>query len=281
MRRNMSANGGVPVVKNQHLVTEKYLRRWANKSGQVHVFDLRTGTTRQTNTTKVAAQRYFYSGPYGEQRIERALAVLEDFWIKAQDQLLAQAQQVGSRSGPGARVIVQSSKEQLADALVQQWVRTERVRRSFEHLGPEEAREAHAAFMTQPSVFGLARTLENGIWVLRRNDALHAAGPLYTSDHPVCDVPVDPDAALERYRVRYFTFPLSPAYLLMIFAPGTTQITEDWDGCVMTMEIEDVEASNVLQLNSAERIVLSSEEDFRWARRWFTQASDSARTGPT
>lgn len=269
----MSGKRGVSVVKNQHLVTKKYLRRRANESGQAHVFDLRTGTTRQTNTTKVAAQRYFYSGPDGEQRIETALAVLEDFWIKAQDQVLAQAQRVGSRSGPGARVIVQPQKEQLADALVQQWVRTERVRRSFEHLGPEEAREAHAAFMTQPSVIGLARTLENGIWVLRRNDAAHAAGPLYTSDHPVCDVPVDPDAPLERYRVRYFTFPLSPAYLLMILAPGTTQITKVWDGCVMTMENRDVEASNVLQLNSAERIVLSSEEDFRHARRWLADGS--------
>jgi hypothetical protein len=254
------------IAKNQHIVTKAYLARWASDE-LVHVFDLYTGKARQENIRNVCAQRYFYSPPDGAQQFERALSRLESFWMEAQEGLI-RAARTPSRLGRWTpKILYKAQKEQLADALVQQLVRTERVRTSFSHLGEDGARTAHLSFMIRPDVAGLARQIQDGVWLIGVRAA--ESFQLYTSDHPVCVVPMESEPTGGAYRLKGFMYPLSPDHLLVIYARGTTNFTKEYDGRLLPLDRSLTLQNNALQAGTAERVIVSATAEFDVARRWY------------
>jgi hypothetical protein len=257
-------------TKNQHTVTRAYLERWGDAKAILHVYDVITGKARRENASNVTAQRYFYSGPDGEQEFEKALATLEGFWVRSQDEVMTAAGKARRFGRRGTKVIYKPDKEQLAHSVVQQWVRTERIRLMFGNLSPSEARDAHVELMVRADIIQLARQMEDGIWLVFARADEHMSMPLYTSDHPVRVIPLPSGAAPAGNRVKGFMFPLSPDHLLAIYARGTTQFRKEWDGRVIPLVPTLVSESNELQVLSAERVVISSTQDFDLARRLHT-----------
>jgi len=225
------------------------------------------GVSPRSNIRDVASHRYFYSPPDGQQAVERAIGELEGPWIELQDELLRRSAVRSERKGPLSRkLFYKRDKEDLAGAVTLQLVRTTRVRERLGVADTERAREAHAAFMVDPTTVSLAPMMTSGIWTLGANDPDQTGHMLYTSDHPVCVIP-DHSAAPEGYgRVGSFIFPLSPTRILLIYAPGCSPFPRERDGWMVPLNLDDVVWCNTLQANSAERAVVSCSDDFRIAK---------------
>jgi hypothetical protein len=254
-------------IKNQHLVTQAYLKRWADEKEQVHVFDIQCGKSYRANIRNVASQTYFYSPPDGDQVVEQWISHQEGPWMELQEELLERSSTRRKRKGHLERKLMyRSDKELLVKAVVFQAVRVERVRRNLGIPDPDAARDAHVQVMLHPGAQSLMAMLMSWTWVIGINDLGRTGHVLYTSDHPVCPVPENPDVPDDELRFGGMHFPLSPTRILAIYKPEASPFSRKYEGRAVELGQNDVLLYNTIQATSAHRVLISSTNDFRVAR---------------
>lgn len=247
--------------KNQHTVTRAYLARWANTRNQVNVFDMKTGEKRISNIKDVSTQRHFYSGGTVA-GVEEAIADVESSWVPRIDHIATLATlKVADRR---ERFLYRDDKAVLGGGLILQLVRTERVRRMFGIEDTDTARRAHANFMVAQDTLDLANRITTGIWVVGINVHEQTGFTFYTSDHPVCVVPSGNSD--KPSGIADFYLPLDPGHVLMVFAPALSPYPKEMDGKAVVLTRDEALGCNNIQAASAERVVVSSRDDFELAR---------------
>src|SRR5437868_6753025 len=122
------------VTKNQHVVSQAYLRRRAFQGEQVYVLDKTTSRVFPSTVQNVACERYVYDIPAqhlnpqaDRQGVEKYLAKLDERFAQCRDLLLAQVDGQG-RFDP-------ELKQELADYVLLQLVRTKTHRQQFIDIG--------------------------------------------------------------------------------------------------------------------------------------------------
>jgi hypothetical protein len=259
---------------NQHTVTSKYLVRWANARDQVNVFDMKTGRARINNVKDVATQRYFYSGGTVT-GVEEWLGDVESMFVPRIAHISSQATLKAARQK--TRFLYQGDKTMLAQGLILQLVRTERVRRIIGIEDEDTARRAHADFMDAPDTSDLAHRITAGIWVVGINVREQTGVSLYTSDHPVCVLPSGNGE--QPSSIADFHLPLDPDHMLLVFAPLLSPYPREMDGKSVVLTRDQVLGYNNNQAASAERVVVSAFDDFAFARSVRAKARIQRKTG--
>lgn len=282
-------------VKSQHYVPRVYLKRFTNRSGRIHVLNIRTLKSFPANVSNVAAEGYFYDVPdelidtledsYDEQAIEKFLAEIEGVAagiFRRIDQTLA----LGSVHSLQKNAIKEEDRAELAIYIALQYFRTRRMRDfliAFETAAMEEWVKFFRPdlpmddfeFILKKEYEGLhhANTLMNGdligkfaeiLLFYRWTFKINASGrPFYTSDNPV--VVFDHKtkklkSGLSGPRVEV-ALPLSSRVILSI-KPPSLSTSKGLNGIFEPCSPTEVTSYNDWQIRSAYRYLFGSSADF-------------------
>ncbi|NMP23737.1 DUF4238 domain-containing protein [Sulfobacillus harzensis] len=287
-------------VKSQHYVPRAYLKRFANRSGRIHVLNIRTLKSFEANVSKVAAEGYFYDipkelvetseGSYDEQGIEKFLAEIEGVAAGIFGRI-DQTLKLGSTDTLRTNAIKEEDRAELAFYITLQYFRTRRMRDFLiayeaaamkewvKYWRPDLPMDDYE-FVLQKKYEGLhhANTLMNADLVGKVANVLlyypwtfkiNASDcPFYTSDHPV----VVFDHTTRKLKMGLsgpgveVALPLSSRLILSIKEPWLLKqatLRSAFEQCSPT----EVTTYNDWQIRSAYRYLLCSSADFDPALR--------------
>src|SRR4051794_10328708 len=186
----------MPDAKLHHYVPQFYLRRFADPSGRLWLWDRDRDRVFRAKPNGVAAENHFY---YLEEMAERGhdpllmekqLSVIEGDAARIMDRWLEILRQCGAKEKIS---ITDDERDDIAIYFATQFLRTADVRQiisewadSHRDAGPlhsEERRKLHVSVLWDDQTFQWIKDrIYNSIWAFGRN---HTSLPFFTSDNPI------------------------------------------------------------------------------------------------
>lgn len=286
-------------VINQHYVPQTYLRRFANSSGQIWVYDKSESRAFQTNIRNVAAERRFYDSEDlakitgNRQYIEKHLSNLEGHYDSKLKVFLR------SLDFNKFRKIAPRERHFFSAYLVVQMFRTKKAlitrqqivdaglaiqKKAYNDIGQEPpsdeelldgrtvqemARQIqHHEILNGDNIQKCAGILYRHIWIIQK---AFEGEEFITSDHPfvkrghITDSWRSMDGiASEGIEI---LFPLSPKYMLRLVDRNYFGGARDYDGKLKSSDCyENMIYDNQFQIKQSNRFVFSHNGDFDFVK---------------
>jgi hypothetical protein len=286
-------------VINQHYVPQAYLRRFANSSGQIWVFDKATSREFQTNVRNVGSERRFYDSEDlkkitgDRQFIEKHLSNLEGVYENRIRSLIdslstGKFKEIKSRDRHflSAYMVVQMIRtketrimhQQMAEALLA--IQKQGYRNSASEIPPdaelldgmtveEMARDVHnRSLLRAESIQQMASILFHHIWVVQESFEKEV---FLTSDHPFGKRGHITNTWRSMNGIASkgieIVFPLSPRYLLTLMERTHFAKAQALDGRKVRLTSHDnMIYCNQFQIKQSNRFIFSRENDFDFAK---------------
>jgi hypothetical protein len=270
--------------KLHHYVPQFYLRRFADESGRLWVWDRGRDRAFPGRPRSVAAEKGFYHlGELAERghdplTMEKQFSHLEGEVSLITDQWLSWLRQMA----PGEEIeIPQVNREMLSLYIALQFLRTADAREILaahaeklekQKLPAEEKQRLHTDMLWSDGLFrGLADRIQKATWIFGRNKT---ATPFITSDNPVAFRTGDNTMWLKVAIYTpgtYAVFPLAPD-IVMYCHPNEPPLVgiQRFDRCLspVTFTDEMVQSENSGQVFMASRFVISSRNSFDFEREF-------------
>jgi hypothetical protein len=266
--------------KRHHYVPQFYLRRFADRSGRLWVWERDTDRTFQAAPPSLAAENSFYRlDLYADQdpvAMERQFAEIEYDVARITGQWIE-----GIRAGePAEKLPVPApNRESFSLFLALQFLRTSDAREILSahaaeagegELSAVDKRVLHTeALWHQGLVDDCANEIESAIWLFGRN---LTDVPFITSDNPVAFRTND-NSMWRKVGVfggqAYAVYPLAPDIVLYCYPRVEPWLEVEFlDCCIspVTFTAEMVESDNTGQAFTASRFVFSPVDDFEGVR---------------
>ncbi len=283
-------------VKRQHYVPQFYLRRFAEDSQRLWVFDKPTKRAFKANIRNVASESYFYDFPatslaenVDPQLVEKELAKIETQFSDTLETVLSKVQESG-RIDP-------QQKSLMSQFMALQELRTPEARNSWiemketvmqrvlelqiQHkmpelsdrdyrvrVNPEVVAIQQARFMFSPRILlPMCNVLQNHIWLVGLNET---SQPFYTSDSPL----VRRAHKEERFWSTSglgsegieIAFPLTPKHILILCDRRFFGEIASRDCGTISLNSDNVTYYNGLQVFQSSRQVYSARDTFALAQ---------------
>lgn len=268
-----------------HYVPQFYLRRFADSSGLLWLWDRNQDRAFQTRPGNVAAERDFYrlteliERGHDPLTMEKQFADLESQVSAITGQWLDWLR----IAAPGEAIdIPDINRELVALYIALQFLRTADSRdilAAFAEMGqsgvplsPADKRRMHTELLWKDDAFrSLAERIEQSIWLFGRN---RTSEPFVTSDNPVAFRTGDNRRWLKAgvfSQGTYVVYPLAPDIVMYCHPnePPWDRLAQ-MDRCLspVTFTEEMVESENSGQVFMASRFVISSTDRFHNAREF-------------
>jgi Protein of unknown function (DUF4238) len=302
-------------IKNQHYVSQFYLRNFGINDRAIWVYDKLLKKSFLDAISTVAAERFFYDVPPDSvasrdpQGVEKALCAMEGKYSAAIKELLDEVEQTGRfTTGPTDR------NQTIAHFLIIQELRTKEFRDSYSSMVNQLSAEikarhefvrkymaekgetvvsenptkpiphemsalAHAQDMFNPSFIDwVVRIFLNHVWLIGDNQT---GQHLYTSDAPVTLSSTMPNGVIG-YGTRgvEVAIPLSSRFILVLFERSWfTQTRSMKDGEVLKLDRDVVQHYNGRQVGNSVRQVYCQEDQFELATEMIGQYPEVCEPG--
>jgi hypothetical protein len=266
--------------KLHHYVPQFYLRRFADQSERLWIYDKEEDRSFPTDSNNIAAEKQFYRLPADMAAdrdplsIEKAHAELE---AKASSILARLSAEITNASPNEKLTLGKTERVTLAEFLAAQHFRTLELRQLMLYLlkaggiitDEMTADEKKAIQFTILAESGLieefAHSVYSAIWLFAKNGS---AVPLITSDHPVCIKKRSHDMWIKSVDPlqdgSYMVFPMSPHIVLYCKEATYWKKLAKYDLSVspITLDDEMVHHENCGQAFTASRFLISNTDDF-------------------
>jgi hypothetical protein len=269
--------------KLHHYVPQFYLRRFADQSGRLWVWNKIDQRVYPTSSNTIAAERHIY-------RVPEFIGTKQDplFLEKQLSNLEGEAATVTQRwidslqtMNPSETLTISNKDRSLvAFYMSVQFLRTAEQKEILallaadigkykDGISPEELTNLHAYLLcAEGPVDDIAKRICNSVWVFAKNTS---GTPLWTSDNPVCFKSKDNSMWLKGPNAfipgSYAVFPLTPTYVLYCKDREYWRDLEKFDCSFSPVQLttEFVEHENAGQVFMAKRSVVSPSNDFSFA----------------
>jgi hypothetical protein len=274
-----------------HYVPQFYLKRFADASGRLWVWDKLKNTTFQTNPKNVAAENDFYwlqeladagHDPYTMERqfagVEANTALVTEQWLD------------WFTDAPlGTKIeIPAANREEVSLFIAVQYLRTADTREIVcalvdRPMTQEEQIATHTSLLWNlETVHAIRDRIYRSIWVFGRNET---DSPFIASDNPVAFRTAD-NRQWHRGGILspelYVVYPLSPDVVMYCYDPHHPKFGPfaKFDGCLSPVRFDRdmVESENGGQVFMARRFVFSQMDDFADARDFTGTPGNKLRT---
>lgn len=267
--------------KLHHYVPQFHLRRFADQSGRLWIWDRDRDRAFQSRPNSVAVERHFYrlaeliEHGYDPLTMEKQFADLEDQVAAITGQWLHWLRHMQPRA---AIEIPEINRELVSLHIALQFLRTADSRdilaalaEQTEDRGPlseDEKRRLHTDMLWNEPLFrGLANRVKKATWIFGRN---RTATPFITSDNPVAFRTHDNRMWLKTAIYSpgtYVVFSLAPDIVLYCHPkepPWDKDKLVAFDKCLSPVEFNEkmVESENSAQVFMASRFVISPRNHF-------------------
>lgn len=272
--------------KLHHYVPRFYLNNFADSKKQFWIWNKDSESVFKGNPYGVAAENHFYRIPefvgsetdplfleYNLAHLEGKVATILKDWFEKLDQM-----------NPMEELNIDEETRYIISYFIAvQFFRTAEQRDILSlfaetkggydgAISPEEKINLHAYFLcTSEIVSDVTSRIEQSIWMFGRNNS---EVPFWTSDNPVCFKTGDNKMWLKGPGIMskgvYVVFPLSPKYVLYCKEPTFWEDIKIINNKLSPVEFDSgmVEHENAGQVFSSKRFVISSENEFSFAREF-------------
>lgn len=250
-------------VKNQHFVSQFYLKNFTDSKGNIHAFDLITCESFGTSTEKVANQKYFYDYEPLDQFVRREQVIEKALANSEAEQSIVFRKLVAGLNANDVSSLTKEDYWKLADFIYSQDMRTPKsIKRNMQFM-EGDAEKTDAKFL---QIYGLVHSealnviedLTNRFWVFWSNKTAHN---FYTSDHPVAFY-WHTNTALEVY------FPITSKYSVSIFTKDQfLSLAKNHQKIIELVDPENIKFYNIRILEQCNRQIYNAENDFQLAEK--------------
>ncbi len=271
-------------AKLHHYVPQFYLRRFASKKGRIWVWDKTADKSFSTTPKAIAAETDFYK--------------LHDFARMGRDPLIMEKQFAGlegnvslitdqwihwlSELSPNKKISIPAVNRKLVSLYIAlQFFRTADTKDiicalqkedSTDELSDEDRTRLHTDFLWDLDLIKrVAKRIEQSIWIFGRNQT---NTPFLSSDNPVAFKSADHRMWLKGGILTegtYVVFPLAPDIVMYCHdrvPPFKKLANFDRSLSPVAFDVPMVEHENAGQVFMASRFVISSIDNFAWAREF-------------
>jgi hypothetical protein len=272
------------VPKLHHYVPQFYLRRFVGPDGRLCVWEKAKDRTFLATPKTIAAETDFYWLHEFEKlghdplTMEKQLSALEGQVALITEQWL---HWIGQMSAEEKIPIPTPNRRIVARYIALQFLRTADTKdticalyqldRPDEVLSAEKRTELHTTLLWDLRILEkIEKHIEDAIWIFGRN---RSATPFWTSDNPVAFKTANNKMWLKAGFISkgtYVVFPLSPTVVLYCHERNFWRKIDGWDCIISPIEFDDemIEHENAGQVFMASRFVISSVNDFHFAREF-------------
>lgn len=270
--------------KLHHYVPQFYLRRFLNAKDRLWIWDKTSDKAFETNPRSIAAENKFYWLHEFEElgrdpaTLEKQLSDLEGQAALVTEQWLDWIPQLSANDKVP---IPEENKKGIARYIAIQFLRTAdrkdilsalyQLDHPDEVLTPEKQTRLHTELLWDQKTLELIEEhIAKAIWVFGVN---RTETPFWTSDNPVAFKTANHKMWIKIGFVSkgtYVVFPLSPSVVLYCHERNYWKKISQFDCTVSPVQFTDemVEHENAGQVFMATRFVMSSVNDFRFAREF-------------